>query len=99
MICYQVSIKSIQSPRVWTIGFLNLKSYRQLFIKFGSNSYQIRTKLDKQLPVTFQVLKIFQFDPQYFVMKSNKDENGPLKIKIEAKMKKIKAICCIIFLH
>ena len=32
-------------------------------------------------------------------MKSNKDENGPLKIEFEAKMKKIKAICCIIFLH
>ena len=32
-------------------------------------------------------------------MKSSKDENEPLKIEIEAKMKKIKAICCIIFLH
>ena len=30
-------------------------------------------------------------------MKSNKDENEPSKIEIEAKMKKIKAICCIIF--
>ena len=30
-------------------------------------------------------------------MKSNKDENEPLKIEIEAKMKKIKAICCITF--
>ena len=36
--------------------------------------------------------------PQYLVMKSNKDENETLKIKFEAKMKKIKAICCIIFL-
>ena len=32
-------------------------------------------------------------------MKYNKDENEPLKIKIEAKMKKIKAIFCIIILH
>ena len=68
-------------------------------MKFGSNSYQIRTKLEKQLPVTFKVLKIFLFDPQKLVMKSNKDENEPLKIEIETKMKKIKAICCIIFLH
>ena len=30
-------------------------------------------------------------------MKSNKDENEPLKIEIEAKMTKIKAICYIIF--
>ena len=30
-------------------------------------------------------------------MKSNKDENEPLEIEIEAKMKEIKAICCIIF--
>ena len=30
-------------------------------------------------------------------MKSNKDENEPLKIEIEAKIKKIKAISCIIF--
>ena len=28
-------------------------------------------------------------------MKSNKDENEPLKIEIEAKIKKIKAIYCI----
>ena len=35
-------------------------------------------------------------------MKSNKDENELRKIEIKAKMKKIKAICCIndiIFLH
>ena len=32
-------------------------------------------------------------------MKSNKDENVPLKIEFEAKMEKIKTICCIIFLH
>ena len=32
-------------------------------------------------------------------MKSNKDENDLLKIEIEAKMKKIKAICCIIFFY
>ena len=32
-------------------------------------------------------------------MKSNKDENQPSKIKIEAKLKKIKAIYYIVFLH
>ena len=32
-------------------------------------------------------------------MKSNKDENEPLKIEFKAKMKKIKVINCIIFLH
>ena len=35
-----------------------LESYKSQAIvygKFGSNSFQIRTKLDKQLPVTFKV--------------------------------------------
>ena len=32
-------------------------------------------------------------------MKSNKDENELWKIEIEAKMKKIKTICCIIFVY
>ena len=32
-------------------------------------------------------------------MKSNKDKNELWKIEIGEKMKKIKAICCIIFLH
>ena len=32
-------------------------------------------------------------------MKSKKDENELLKIEIEVKMKKIKAVCCIIILH
>ena len=53
----------------------------------------------KKLPVTFKVLKFFEFGPQYLVMKTNKDENELRKIEIEAKMKKIKAICCIIILH
>ena len=30
-------------------------------------------------------------------MKSNEDENEPLKIEFEAKMKKIKTILCIFF--
>ena len=38
----------------------------------------------KQLNVTFKVQKIFQFDPRYLVMKSNKDENEPLKIEFAA---------------
>ena len=32
-------------------------------------------------------------------MKSNKDKNELRKIEIEAKLKKIKAICCIIFFY
>ena len=32
-------------------------------------------------------------------MKSNKDKNELWEIEIDTKMKKIKAICCIIFLH
>ena len=30
----------------------------------------------------------FLFDPQHLVIKSNKDENEPLKIEIEAKYEK-----------
>ena len=51
--------------------------------------YKIQWQIYKQLPITLQVLKIFQFLYRYFLRKLNKEETETFQIKIESKTKKI----------
>ena len=45
--------------------------------------YKIQWQIYKQLHITLQVLKMFQFLYRYLPLKLNKEENETLQIKIE----------------
>ena len=72
-------------------------------LTYNGNAYKIQedcrivTKFYKQLHITLQVSKIFQFLFRYQALNLNKEESETLKIKIELKTKKINIPYCIFF--